>query len=130
MNFLLDTNYITALLKEDATAFKWFGNAKAQGAVLGICLPVIYEVERGLIWKNARRQLATLKQHIIPYLDEIAFTELDWMQAARFWADTRSKGYLLSDIDLLIAALAQRLDLTIVSRDKDFDRLPIRRDEW
>lgn len=52
------------------------------------------------------------------------------MQAARFWADTRSKGYQLFGIDLLIAALAQCFDLTIVSSDKNFDRLPIRRDEW
>ena len=42
----------------------------------------------------------------------------------------RNQGKQLSDVDLLIAALAQRLDGVVVTSDDDFDALPIQRENW
>jgi len=56
--------------------------------------------------------------------------EDDWRQAAEFWAETVSKGLQLADIDLLIAAVATRLDGVIVSADDDFDALSTARRNW
>ena len=57
-------------------------------------------------------------------------TEADWQQAARFWADAANKGKVLSDVDLLVAAIARRLGGVVVSADDDFDELPIKRENW
>ncbi len=56
--------------------------------------------------------------------------DADWERAAQFWADSKSKGRQLSDIDILIAAIAHRIDAIIVSSDADFDALPVKRENW
>ena len=66
----------------------------------------------------------------MPLLDWLPLTDADWRQAAQFWADTRSTGKQLSDVDLLVAALAKRLDAIIISNDDDFDALPVKRENW
>ena len=45
----------------------------------------------------------------------------DWHQASQYWADARHAGRQLSDVDLLLAAVAARLDAVIVSSDEDFN---------
>ncbi len=55
---------------------------------------------------------------------------LDWILAAQFWADMSRKGRQLAEIDLLVAALAYRLKVTIVSGDNDFMTLPVNRENW
>jgi len=54
----------------------------------------------------------------------------NWQQAAQFWADAVNKGKQLSDVDLLVAAVAARLGGVVVSADGDFDALPVRRNIW
>ena len=66
----------------------------------------------------------------MPLVTYVQVEEADWLQAAQFWADVDNKGRQLSDIDLLLAALAHRLDAVIVSSDADFDALPIKRENW
>jgi predicted nucleic acid-binding protein len=41
-----------------------------------------------------------------------------------------TKGRQFSDMDLLIAAIAKRLDAILVSSDSDFDALPVTREDW
>jgi predicted nucleic acid-binding protein len=36
----------------------------------------------------------------------------------------------LSDVDVLLAALAHRLDGIIASSDSDYDPLPVKRENW
>jgi predicted nucleic acid-binding protein len=71
-----------------------------------------------------------LEEDLRPTLEWIALTNNDWSQAARLWADTVKRGRQLSDVDLLIAAIATRLDAIIVSSDTDFDALPVKRENW
>lgn len=85
---------------------------------------------RGLIKTNAARKLHVFQTMILPLLDELPLTDADWQQAAQFWADARRAGKQLSDVDLLVAALAHRLSGVIVSDDDDFDALPVRRENW
>jgi len=54
----------------------------------------------------------------------------DWEKAARYWADTASRGRQFSDVDLLVAAVASRLGGVIVSSDTDFDALSVPRQDW
>lgn len=54
----------------------------------------------------------------------------DWRQAAHFWAEARNAGKQLSDVDLLIAALAYRLNATLVTSDNDFEALPVQHENW
>lgn len=77
----------------------------------------------------ASKQQIYLNQ-IQPQFEWIPLTDADWRQAAQFWAEVRSTGKQLSDVDLLIAALAFRLNAVIVSNDDDFEALPVHRENW
>jgi predicted nucleic acid-binding protein len=74
--------------------------------------------------------LRIYEQRIRSKFEWVPTSEADWLIAAQFWADTVTKGKQLSDVDLLVAAVATRLDGIIVSADDDFNTLPIGRENW
>ena len=130
MIYILDTNIISDLIvgiKSTTSAFENHGGA---GDTLGLCQPVYYELMRGFMWKGAGRKRYIFETIIMPRLSPINLTNLDWQQAAAFWAQTVRQGRQLSDIDLLIAAIAHRLNATIASSDTDFDSLSVQRADW
>ncbi|SRR5258708_33073977 len=127
---LLDTNVISDLLAPMKEAREWAIDRRTQGDQLVICLPTYYEVLRGLLCRNAGTKLESFNKRILPLLDWIPLTYSDWTQAAQYWASAQSLGKQLGDPDLLLAAVAFRLNATIVSRDQDFDALAIRRIDW
>lgn len=85
---------------------------------------------RGLYHRDSKRKLKILENDIVPMLDNIVLDESDWLQAARFWADTVSQGRQLSDVDLLIAAIVYRRNSILVTSDQDFAVLPIKHINW
>jgi predicted nucleic acid-binding protein len=91
---------------------------------------VYYELLCGLIKVDATGKLHLLEANIIPMLRWEVLTRADWVQGARYWAEATKHGRQFSDIDLLIAAIATRLDAVIVSSDTDFDALPVKRENW
>ena len=49
----------------------------------------------------------------------------------QIFAELRNRGRVLSQVDMILAALARQMDLTIVTSDRDFDALPdIRKENW
>jgi predicted nucleic acid-binding protein len=70
------------------------------------------------------------EQQIRPLFQWVSMEDIDWEQAAKFWADSRRKGRQFSEVDLLIAAVAVRLNAVIISDDNDFDALPVKRENW
>jgi predicted nucleic acid-binding protein len=127
MRYVLDTNIITALIKNEAAALTQV--AAHREDYLYLCPPVYYEAMRGLIWKGASAKIATLKR-LRKTLSWVQLVDQDWERASQLWADMVRQGKQLSDVDLLIAAIAMRHDAIIVSDDNDFDSLPIRRENW
>jgi predicted nucleic acid-binding protein len=89
-----------------------------------------YEIRRGLLWRAAPVKYQLYLNQIKSQFEWVVLTDTDWRQAAQFWANTRSGGKQLSDVDLLVAALAIRLDAVIVSDDDDFDVLSVKRENW
>lgn len=128
--YILDTNVITDRMKVIEPVASRFTKAVAAGHEVYLCQPVYYEVLRGLLKVNATSQLQFFQTVIVPFLKPLALIDSDWQQAAQFWADARNIGKQLSDGDLLIAALAYRLNAILVSNDADFDALPIQRENW
>jgi predicted nucleic acid-binding protein len=87
---------------------------------LGTPIIVVGEVREGFI--DHRFAMARYDD----FLASIEVVDLD-MEVARSYAALRStlraSGQLMSDNDLWIAATALRHDLTLISRDKAFDRI-------
>lgn len=130
MIYLLDTNAISDFLKRHPVVTASIMQGLANRDRLLIPQPAHYELVRSLMRHNATAQLSRLNNEILPQLEWITLTDADWLQAAEFWAESVSSGKQLADVDLLLAALTQRLDATLVTADDDFDTLPIKRANW
>lgn len=130
MTYILDTNVISDYIKRFEPTTMRFKQALRDGHTLYLCKPVEYEVLRGLMKARAERQKQIFEEAFASQLVPLPLTDADWHQAARLWALARSAGKQLSDVDLLISALAQRLNAVIVSSDDDFGALPVQRVNW
>ena len=128
--YILDTNAISDYIKQFEPTTTHIKQAIRDEHTLYLCQPVEYEVLRGLIKTKADRQLQIFEEGFAPQLTQLPLIDADWRQAAQFWADARTTGKQLSDVDLQIAALAYRLDAVIVTNDNDFAALPIRHENW
>ncbi len=130
MIYLLDTNAVSDLIVDVQIVSWYFDIALHEGSTVGLCQPVLYEVRRGFFWKQSLTKDKIFNEKVLPRLTTITLTDTDWLQAARFWAIAVSKGKQLADVDLLLAALAFRLDATLVTADDDFVALPVRCVNW
>lgn len=130
MIFLLDSTVISDLIKQRPEVRRQAIAHRAAGDDLVICQPIYYEALRGLFWRNATAQMSILQRRLLPLFAWTALSDVDWEQAAHFWAFATSQGKQLSDVDFLLAALAHRLNTPLVSSDADFDVLPVKREDW
>jgi tRNA(fMet)-specific endonuclease VapC len=128
--YILDTNAVSDYLNGVEPTTTHIDLELGVGQVLVLAQPVHYEVQRGLLKVRATRKMRIFEEEFIPQLQWEVLMQADWEQAARFWADTTSRGRQFSDIDLLVAAVASRLGGVIVSSDADFDALATPREDW
>ena len=116
--YVLDANILTAILKRDPVATGRVNSALQSNAEFVMCPVVFYEIYRGLLHKDARKQLGFLLRYIGAYTwDDLK--RPDWEQAAELWAKLRRKGVTASDADLLIAAYAIQRRATVVTDNTD-----------
>lgn len=130
MIYLLDTNAVSDLISQNVRVRAQYQEKRSEGHAIALCPPVLYEIQRGFLWRGSARKQIILHTQLVPLITWIPLIDSDWEQAAQFWADTVSKGLQISDVDLLIAALAYRLEATVVTSDEDFEPLPISHENW
>ena len=80
--------------------------------------PILLELMAG-----ARRDsVGSLQRLLVAQHVEGLTPRLDWLDAARIYRELRWRGETLrSQVDVLIAAVAIRLDLPVLHRDRDFE---------
>lgn len=98
---------------------------------MGLCIPVICEFEIGL--QQARDQ-ATYRKKIERLFSRFRIWPLDWETAKLYGSLAlllRSRGKVLSQVDMMQAALAIQMKLTLITGDRDFEALPeVRTENW
>ncbi len=123
MNYLLDTNIVSYILKNNASVNNKLQQVTREGEEVFISCITYYEVKRGLLALNATRQLAEFEtffqKYEVLYLDNIEIIE----SACRIHADLKTKGTPIQDADVLIAATAITRGLILVSNDSDMIRI-------
>ena len=129
--YLLDTNHASSLVTlRHHLRQRYFATAQA-GDEFAICIPVLAEVLFGLgLLPRAeanRQEWQQLRQQINCYQVE----EIDANQAAELQILLRRKGWKLDTIDAMIAAIALRYDLILLTSDKDFSAIPnLKTENW
>jgi tRNA(fMet)-specific endonuclease VapC len=123
MGYLLDTNIVSASLKQNIEVALKITEIRRQGEFIGISGITYYEVQRGLLRSNANRKLAWFQQfcqdYPVLFLDDMRI----FQKASEIHADLTNRGKIIQDADILIAATAIIHNLVLVSHDSDLTRV-------
>jgi tRNA(fMet)-specific endonuclease VapC len=123
MNYLLDTNIFTAILKRNSRVRNKLREAEIQKTQVFMSCITYYEIKRGLLYAKATKQLSDFdklhKMYKVVMLDDLQIIE----KAAEIHADLKRKGTPIQDADVLIAATSIIKSLIVVSNDSDLLRV-------
>jgi tRNA(fMet)-specific endonuclease VapC len=124
MDYLLDTNILTAILKQNPQAIEKRRECNLHGDRLFISCITYFESEGGLLAVNATKKLAMLENLCsndiqVLFLEEIEIIHI----ASRIYADLRRKGTPIQFPDILIAATGMYHQMILVSNDSDMLRI-------
>src|SRR5688572_6588828 len=121
---LLDTNHLAHAVSPASPVRQRILELRLRGVRVGTCIPVLCEVEVGIGQvadpDGYRRRLGLLLKHVHVW-------PLDQVTARRYGElcrDLKARGRALSQVDIMIAALALQMNLTLASTDRDFLWLP------
>jgi tRNA(fMet)-specific endonuclease VapC len=118
--YLLDTNHLSGYLDRHAVLEPRIDASLRAGDRVGICLPVLCEYRAGIrLGRRFQRNLARL----LAALSILRLWPTDEQTAAEFgdlFQELRAAGTMLSQFDLLIAAVARQHRLVLLTADTDF----------
>ena len=123
-DYLLDCNHLSAALRRVSPVRDRIHHGRRAGHRFISCYPVLCELEVGIQQtprpnENRRRLTQLLRQVRLWPLDA---------DTARFYGtvylDLRRQGRALSQVDIMLAALARQHKLTVLTTDRDFEALP------
>lgn len=123
MTYVLDTNIITAILKENEKIKKKIRRVMIEGEEVFINGISYYEIKRGFLAAKATSQLERFSLFCKRFGLVLLSTQSIFDEAAEIYANLRKRGKLIEDADILIASITKTQNLTLVSDDADFQRV-------
>ncbi len=130
-DYLLDCNHLSAALHKVSPVCERVHQGRRAGRRFVSCYPVLCELEVGIQQtpkpeENRRRLLQLLHQVRLWPLDA---------ETTRFYGtvnlELRRQGRALSQVDIMLAALARQHKLTVLTTDQDFGALAdLRIENW
>jgi tRNA(fMet)-specific endonuclease VapC len=128
MDYLPDTNIITAWLKLNENVMKNVEAVACDGNKIFISSISYYETKRGLLSTFATTKMERFERLLQKY-DMIGIDNvLD--EASEIYANLKRRGELLPDADIFIA-IAKAYDLILVTNDKHFERIEgLKQENW
>jgi tRNA(fMet)-specific endonuclease VapC len=129
--FLLDTNHLSSAVRPGSSVRGRMRAARSRGDRLGVCVPVLCEAQVGA--QQVKHPLEYQKA-LNRLLAQLRIWPLD-VETARLYGEIylylRERGRALSQVDIMQAALARQMNLTVLTADRDFEALPeIRTENW
>ena len=128
MTYTLDTNTISYYLRGEGEVIKnLHKEIFEKGNIYAISHFSVYEIRRWLSYKpNSATRLYTAKfEALFQNTQHLAGMHIPvWEKAAEIYNDLRSRGQLIGDADIIIAAYCLVNNYTLVTRNiKDFSRI-------
>ena len=129
--YLLDTNHVGMAVDRASPVGQRIFEARLAGVRLGTCLPVLCEIEAGM---RQVRHKVKYRRDLNHLLRQLRLWSID-LKTARIYGDLytepRRRGRVLSQVDIMVAALARQMRLTVLTTDRDFEAIPdIRTADW
>ncbi|ELP56569.1 PIN domain protein [Microcystis aeruginosa TAIHU98] len=124
MGYLLDTNIVTAILKDNQVVVEKLSEVRLQGNDVFISCITYLETEAGLLAVKATNKLARFQDLCRTDLRVLLLDTMETVhEAAAICADLRRKGTPIQMADILIAATAISHNLILISDDSDMLRV-------
>lgn len=129
--YLLDTNHLSAALSPQSSLRARIIAEHRSGNRVGTCVPVLCELEAGIQGSARPQQNRAILTQI---LRVVRVWPLD-TATARIYGEVfwklRQSGAVLSQVDMMLAALARQLNAVVLTSDADFRALPeVRCENW
>jgi tRNA(fMet)-specific endonuclease VapC len=130
-DYLLDCNHLSAALRKISPVRERIHQGRRAGHRFISCYPVVCELEVGIQQtakpEDSRRRLAQLLRHVRLWPPGAETTQL----YGAVYLELRRLGRVLSQVDMLLAALARQHKLTVLTTDRDFEALAdLRVENW
>jgi tRNA(fMet)-specific endonuclease VapC len=122
--YLLDTNHVGHAVTPGSVVRQRIAGLRASGAKMGTCVPVLCEIEAGIQQVN---QPDAYRLNLERLLRQVRIWPIDRLTARIYGVihlDLKRRGRVLSQVDMMLAALARQMTLTLVTSDQDFAALP------
>mgnify|MGYP002624390340 CR=1 FL=1 len=129
--YLLDTNHLAPATVARSPVRLRIENHLTTGDRFGVCVPVLCEFEIGIQQsRNPESYRHTLRRvlrriRVWPMSIRVAHVY------GRLAIDLRRRGRALSQVDMMLAALALQMNATLLTSDRDFDAIAeLRCENW
>jgi predicted nucleic acid-binding protein len=119
--FLLDTNHLADLVEPVSRVRRHVFDAIVRGDRMGTCLPVLCEWYAGLQQSRYRQQRRRMLNGLLRRYVRIWPLDQDTAEIyGELFGELRAQGRVLSQVDIMLAALARQSALTLLTSDQDF----------
>jgi tRNA(fMet)-specific endonuclease VapC len=121
--YLLDTNHISRAVIPRSPVRQRITDLRQRGIKVGTYVPVLCEIEAGIQQVN---QPEVYRLNLERLLRQIRVWPMDPSTARIYGAihhDMKRRGRVLSQVDVMLAALARQTTITLATSDQDFTAL-------
>jgi len=129
--FLVDTNHLSAAINPVSPLRERLVQQHRQGARFRTCIPVVCEIEIGI---QDCRHLDSYRRQLVQLIRKVKLVPLEPAMAQAYgeiYRELRRMGRVLSQVDMMLAAMVRLSKWTLLTTDKDFDVLPdIKTENW
>jgi len=118
---ILDTDILVALLKGEPEALEKIRTLEEKGDTISTTIITVYELLKGAYLSSKPQENLTKIRDSISTLQvlELSFNACE--EASKIHRDLRKTGSMVGEFDILIAAIANTNEETIVTRDEHFE---------
>jgi len=129
--YLLDTNHIGEAIGQVSVVRDRIQQMHRQGIIFGTCGPVLCELIVGIVLRKdkakARKRLDELLKVVRVWPTDLAIAD----QYGEVYHQLRKAGRALSQVDMMLAAMARHMKAKLLTSDQDFQALPdIETENW
>jgi tRNA(fMet)-specific endonuclease VapC len=122
--YLLDTNHMGFCLNPASHLRERIHASHRSGNRFGTCVPVLCELAVFISGspkpEKGRRILTDLLYYVKVWPLELPDSD----EYAKIYFDLRRRGRIMSQVDMMVAALCRRMNVTLLTTDRDFEALP------
>lgn len=129
--YLLDTNHLSPLITLTHPLRRRFIQQQQTGDIFALTVPALTELILGISLLPRAKQNLLEWSRLKAGLSVYTLDRVDGEQAAELQISLRQRGKQLATVDALIAAIALRYELTLLTSDRDFSYISqLKQENW